>query len=185
MRVRWRWRSEGGKLNKIQKKNSCFAVMVIVSAILFFWPLGISADETSGLSTGVTVPVIQSMDLNSLSFIFPDVSGVNLDEGFIEAKNAAMITVSSNAPWQLTIQSEDQDMGKVEDNVKQLSDFLWKKSTDASYSAVSTNGQVVDSSAGYADHQNIELDYKMVVGWTRDVPGTYSLTLRFTLSTLH
>ena len=159
-------------------------IFVIFVVIFLCQPKGIMADETSRLSTGVTVPIIQSMDLSPRSFIFPDVSGANLDKGFIEARDAATITVSSNVSWQLTVQSEDPDMGKVEDDVKPLSDFLWKKSGDAHYTAISTEGHRVDSSTRYADHQKAGLDYKMLVGWTRDKPGTYGLTLRFTLSTL-
>ena len=159
-------------------------VLVVFGTMLFCLPDSTLADETSRLSTGVTVPIIQSMDLSSRSFVFPDVSGTNLDKGFIEARDAAAITVSSNVSWQLTVQSDDPDMGKVGDNVKPLSDFLWKKSGEAHYTAISTEGHRVDSSARYADHQKVRLDYKMFVGWTRDKPGTYGLTLRFTLSTL-
>lgn len=159
-------------------------VLVVFGAMFFCLPNSTLADETSRISTGVTVPIIQSMDLDPRSFIFPDVSGTNLDKGFIEARNAATITVSSNVPWQFTVQSEDPDMGKVENHIKPLSDFLWKKSGDAHYTAISIEEHRVDSSAGYADHQKIELDYKMFVGWTRDIPGTYGLTLRFTMSTL-
>jgi hypothetical protein len=159
-------------------------VLVVFGAILFYPPKGILADDTSRISTGVTVPIIQSMDISPISFVFPDVRSTHLDEGFIEARDAATVTVSSNVPWQLTVQSEDPDMGKVEDHIKALSDFLWKKSGDTHYTAISIEGHRVDSSTGYADHQKIELDYKMLVGWTRDKPGTYGLTLRFTLGTL-
>lgn len=153
-------------------------------AILFCLPGNTLADETSRLSTGVTIPIIQSMDLNPNSFVFPDITSTNLDKGIIEARDAATATVSSNVPWQLTIRSEDPDMGKMKDNIKPLSDFLWKKSGDINYAAISTEGRRVDSSTRYADHQKTILDYKMLVGWTRDKPGTYGLTLRFTLSTL-
>ena len=159
-------------------------VLVVFGAILFCLPNSALADETSRLSTGVTVPVIQSMNLSPSSFVFPDVSSAHLDVGFIEARNAATVTVSSNVSWQLTVRSEDPDMGKVGDDVKPLSDFLWKKSGDINYTAISAEGHRVDSSAGYVDHQKAGLDYKMLVGWTRDKPGTYGLTLRFTLSTL-
>ncbi|MCG2755761.1 MAG: hypothetical protein L6247_09400 [Desulfobacteraceae bacterium] len=159
-------------------------IVAIFAVIFFCQSKSIMAEETSRLSTGVTVPVIQSMNLSPSSFVFPDVSSIHLDKGFIEARDAATITVSSNVAWQLTVQSEDPDMGKVEDNVKPLSDFLWKKSGDINYTAISTEGHRVDSSAGYVDHQKAGLDYKMLVGWTRDKPGTYGLTLRFTLSTL-
>lgn len=158
--------------------------MVVTSVLFLFQPCTLLADETSTPSTGVSIPVLQSMNLSPGSFIFPDVSGTNLDQGFLEERDAATVTVSSNMAWQLTIQSEDSDMGKVENNVKPLSDFLWKKSSDSQYTAMSTNGKVVDSSSRFADHEKIELDYKMLVGWTRDTPGTYGLTLRFRLSTL-
>jgi len=158
--------------------------LVVFGTMLFCLPKGILADDTSRISTGVTVPIIQSMDFSPVSFVFPDVTSTHLDEGFIEARDAATVTVSSNVPWQLTVQSEDPDMGKVEEHIKTLSDFLWKKSGDTHYTAISIKGHRVDSSAGYADHQKIELDYKMLVGWTRDKPGTYGLTLRFTLGTL-
>ena len=171
-------------LDKMKVRIIHLVVLVVFGAMLFWPPNSTLADETSRLSTGVTVPVIQSMDLSPRSFIFPDISGTNLDKGFIEARDAATVTVSSNVSWQLTVQSEDPDMGKVEDNVKPLSDFLWKKSGDIDYTAISTEGYRVDSSAGHVDHQQIGLDYKMLVGWTRDKPGTYGLTLRFTLSTL-
>jgi len=160
-------------------------VVLVVFGIMLFWPPDNTlADEISGVSTGVTIPIIQSMDLSPGSFVFPDITSSNLDKGVIESLNAATATVSSNVPWQLTIRSEDPDMGKVEDNVKPLSDFLWKKSGDADYTAISTEGHRVDSSTRYADYQKTILDYKMIVGWTRDKPGTYGLTLRFTLSTL-
>jgi len=164
--------------------KSVIRIVAIFAVIFFCQPKSIMADETSRISTGVTVPIIQSMDFSPISFVFPDVTSTHLDEGFIEARNAATVTVSSNVPWQLTVQSEDPDMGKVEDHIKHLSDFLWKKSGDTHYTAISIKGHRVDSSTGYADHQKIELDYKMFVGWTRDKPGTYGLTLRFTLSTL-
>ncbi|WP_212637846.1 hypothetical protein [Desulfocicer vacuolatum] len=158
--------------------------MVVITSLFFFQPSILQADETASPSTGVSIPVLQSIHLSPGSFIFPDVSSTNLDKGFLEARDAATVTVSSNVAWQLTIQSEDPNMGKVKNNVKPLSDFLWKKSNDSHYTTISTDGKVVDSNSEYADQQKIKLDYKMLVGWTKDAPGTYGLNLRFRLSTL-
>jgi hypothetical protein len=123
--------------------------------------------------------------MRPLSFIFPAISSADMDKGFIESIRATTITVSSNLPWQLTVRSEDQDMGKVEDYIKPLSDFLWSKSSDTQYTMISTESGLVDSSANYADNREIELNYKMLVGWTRDKPGSYGLTLRFTKGREH
>ena len=158
--------------------------LAFFTAIVFCLPNSILADEASRVSVGVTVPTIQAMTMRPLSFIFPAISSADMDKGFIESIRATTITVSSNLPWQLTVRSEDQDMGKVEDYIKPLSDFLWSKSSDAQYTMISTESGLVDSSANYADNREIELNYKMLVGWTRDKPGSYGLTLRFTLSTL-
>ena len=159
-------------------------VLVVFGVMILALPKSALADDTFGVSVGLTVPIIQAMDLSPQSFIFLDISGKHLDAGYIEAPIATTVTVSSNGAWHITFRSEDPDMGKVKDYIKPLSDFLWRKSGDADYTAISTEGHRVDSSAKYADHQKIELDYKMLVGWTRDKPGTYGLTLRFTLSTL-
>lgn len=158
---------------------------IVFFAVTFLCPLQtIVAGESVRLSTGVAVPVIQTISFTPHSFIFPNVSSTHLNKGFIEARNATTVTVSSNVPWQLTVRSEDRNMGQVKDHVKPLSDILWRKSGRTQYTAISTDDRLVDSSATYADHQKIELDYKMLVGWTRDKPGTYGLTLRYTLSTL-
>jgi hypothetical protein len=159
-------------------------ILVIFGTVLFWPAINTLADETSRVSTGMIIPIIQSMDISPGSFVFPDITSSDLDKGAIEALNTATATVSSNVPWQVTIQSEDPDMGNVEDTIKPLSDFLWKKSGDADYTAITTSGQVINSNSEYADHQKTSLDYKMIVGWTRDKPGTYGLTLRFTMSTL-
>ena len=157
--------------------------MLAVALVFLCLPATLYAANNSGLAVGAVVPVIQAMDMRPHSFIFPQVSSTHLDQGYIEVRRATTVTVSSNVPWQLSVKSEDPDMGKGDNQTKPLSDFLWKKSGDAAYTPLSLTSHRVDSSVTYADQKRIELDYKMLAGWARDTPGSYGVTLRFTLST--
>ncbi len=118
-----------------------------------------------------------TLTVDSNTFFFSQPTKWDYDAGYLEAIQATELSISSEANWQITIRTDNSSLGGYG---KPISDFLWRKS-GGSYQPVTNANTVVDS--GTAGSPAINMDYMLLLDWTEDKPGDYSLTLIYILTT--
>lgn len=79
--------------------------------------------------------------------------------------------------WILAIRARSSDLGGYG---KPLSDLQWRQPGDA-WQAISTSDQIV--AFGFRSRQ-VELDFRTLLSWERDVPGEYGTGVTLRLSSL-
>jgi hypothetical protein len=108
-------------------------------------------------------------------------------KGGIEfAANKPTLQINSNQGWKLTVKSSDFS-GPYDKDIK---DLMLKDSAPAHvkngffvFKALSAYDQVIASSDVGVREENHPLQYKVLLDWEKDVPGTYTITVTYTLST--
>ena len=90
---------------------------------------------------------------------------------------------TSDTDWTITVRSLDADLGQSDDlsYTKSLSDLQWKLSAGGSWVAMTTADVTVKT--GVTGGGSFDVDYKFLLAWASDKPGTYSATLEFTITT--
>lgn len=132
------------------------------------------------VSVNVSVDTMVDLELDSPTYSFGSVSSTELDQGFVEEISASTITIKSNTGWNLTIKTTNANMGISGGYTKPISDFEWRKSGGA-YQAITQTETTTDTGSPSSSEQ-IAIDYKILMNWTVDEPGTYSITLVYKLT---
>lgn len=90
---------------------------------------------------------------------------------------------TSSVPWRVTVLSLEPNLGTSDDGqyVKPLSDLHWKLSGIPNWTPIRTDEEVVIESDEKGQGR-FQVDYRLLLGWERDRPGTYGTTLRYTIS---
>lgn len=119
-----------------------------------------------------------TLDVDSSTYNFPSISTDDFDAGYIKSLLATTLTVVSSSSWQVDVKTDSVNMGGYG---KSISDFLVKKNGNPTFLVISDTNQELDS--GSNGTFNIDVDYKMLLDWVKDAPNTYSITVKFTLTT--
>jgi len=121
-------------------------------------------------------PNTLSVEINRYNFSSPGVA--DYDRGYLEARQATTLNINSQDNWQLTVQTNNSDLGVYG---KPVTDFWWRKSNSGfSFQPITAQETVVDT--GTAGNYVITVDYKMLLNWGRDKPGSYILVLIYNLT---
>jgi len=141
-----------------------FAVLL---ALLFLMAVPASAVET--------VTVHSDVNLNATT--------TDLDAGEKVSSNNT-INWTADVDWIVTVKSLDANLGQSDDFVftKPLTDLLWKLSASGTFTAITTTDTTVTSGAFGGGSGNFDVDYKFLLSWSNDRPGTYGATLQYTIS---
>ena len=93
---------------------------------------------------------------------------------------------TSDVDWRLDIRSLSSDLGDSDDLsfTKPLSDFLYKLSSSSSWVAITTTWATVNTGTVPPGTGSINFDYKFLLSWVMDKPGTYTANLEFQITTL-
>lgn len=131
----------------------------------------------------VTVKVNPNMSitLNSSSFSFPNPTESDYNQGYVEALAALQGSYSANSRWALTIHTDDTDLGTLGGNTKPLSDLLWRDSNGGTYAAISQTQTVIVSSNKKASNEPLSIDFRVLLDWAQDVPGSYECIVCITI----
>ena len=109
-------------------------------------------------------------------------------QGYIEFDpDKPTLIINSNKKWKLSVRSSDVTgpySKKISDlQVKDLSAAHVKNGFD-DYQSLSKNDQDIAMYDNGIKNETHPLQYKMLLDWEKDIPGTYEATVTYTLSTL-
>ncbi len=88
----------------------------------------------------------------------------------------------ANENWIMTVMSLDPNLGQSDDlsYTKPLSDLMWQLTVGGSWASMTTSGVTVKT--GVAGSGSFGMDYKFLLSWAADKPGTYTATIQYTIS---
>ena len=108
------------------------------------------------------------------------------DAGYVEFEpDKPTLIVDSNKAWKLTAKSS----GFTGPYAKQPGDLYLKDTGDhaaggfGEYNALSTSDQEIASYTSGVSGESHPCQYKILLDWEKDIPGTYEATITYTLST--
>lgn len=153
--------------------------LILVTVVLLLAVSQVMAyddDETSQAS--FTAPTLVDLSLtDNLSF-----TGLGKDEfdvGYMEDLGAHVLTVSCNTTWTLTIES-DALLWSGGSLSKPSTDLQW--TTAVSYAGLSTTAAQVTTGSAGKDLAAATVDFKLLLSYASDTPGTYTLGITYTLT---
>ena len=115
------------------------------------------------------------------------VTSNDYENGYKETiqSNTVIITNTDQA-WKLMVKTNDDNMGVNGDYAKPTSDFRWKASvpyaTQVSYANIA-NYDIEVARGPMGSFGIVYLDYKVLLLWSKDKPGTYDLDIVYTVTT--
>jgi hypothetical protein len=127
-----------------------------------------------------TAPTIE-LDLSSTQIGFPSIGMPELTAGYVTTPGTNA-TVRANSPWRLMISSASETTWQTSDgSAKPASDLLWSTSSNGVFTSLTTTAATAaQGTAGTGFFTPFYLRSR--VGWQVDAPGTYALTLMYTLT---
>jgi hypothetical protein len=139
--------------------------------LVIFMLLLIAATPVSAQS----ITAHSDVNLNALT--------TDLDAGEKVSSNNT-IDWTSGVDWQVHIKSLDANLGQSDDLVytKPLADLQWKLSSGGTWTAVTTSDVLVIADIAGGGSGSFDMDYKFLLSWANDRPGTYGATLQYTIS---
>lgn len=110
------------------------------------------------------------------------------DAGYIDFNpSTPVLTISSNKGWNLSVKSSDFS-GPYS---KSVSDLTLKDTNTSghvingfnNFTALSLTDQQMAYYTRPSKNENHPIQYRIILDWTKDIPGTYTATVTYTLST--
>lgn len=175
--------------------------LIVAAALLVVAYPAMAADETDTANSvcGGTIPelcqiAISGAGVAALLTLAQDGTGETAyDAGYVEsAADAVIITLDANKAWQLGVNYSGSGWTCPGAYDKAESDLTVKISnsptgtiqgTFASYTApTDTKVAMLSHTAGVSDNV-VNVQTKVLLDWTADIPGVYSITLVYTMET--
>ena len=146
-------------------------------------------------SSAMTVPKLTSLSLGtgSLTLAATRLSAAQYAAGMVDG-GALVVTARANAPWSVTFAPTTATFayaGTLTNPNKPASQLQWARGAScpapaASYAATALGGNAVfaagTGAATPAAGVSQQLCFRTALGWTADVPGTYTLQLTVTMT---
>jgi len=156
-------------------------------------PFIIQAQDTEEQTSIVTLTILPA---SRLSITDQDVSKTveigseaidSFGKGFVEfPSNKPTLTLDANNNWKLTVSSTDFS-GPYAKPAKDLmlKDLASQNVTNgfSAYKSLSSNDQEIASSSIGVRNETHPCQYKILLDWEQDIPGTYSAIVTYTLTT--
>lgn len=89
--------------------------------------------------------------------------------------------------WRILVRSLDANLGQSDDATytKPLSDLRWKGGDQGTWIAMTTSdATVINWTFQFSGTQTVDIDYRFLLSWANDKPGTYQATIQYTITTL-
>lgn len=173
------------------KRFNLVALIVLLTIILAV-PMILQADTSVSPIVTATAPIHQKITISPADYTFADITETDYDTGYIEKTSAQALTLKSNKKWSVYVKTTSADMGTVEDYTKPISDFLWFANKGTKPDKIDplpktvptpiTNTDDLVAEGKQASGIGIDMDYKILLDWEKDVPGTYTITLVYTIT---
>jgi len=144
------------------------ATVTVGWRVLPFATLSIAGEQGGGAAVVTT-------------FALPQPSAADLNRGYMEFERALTLIAISNTNWQLTVRSDDPDLGRSYDGsyVKPLGDFQLR-TAGGEYRNLSNKEQVL-TTGGHGRYE-LGIDYRILFH-PEYRPGDYRVTLIYTITT--
>jgi hypothetical protein len=172
-------------------KNVILSRWSVLAAVLASLPAFAANPENVTVSATVPTVAVLSVDTNSVavSFALGDYD-LNTGAATKTAPAGSTFRVSTNRNWTLAVKAGAANFSYTPTNVgdtstKPAGDLGFKLSTAGSYTTVTTSDQTVatGSRGGFGTLGNTRImDYSLASNLNQDSPGSYSVTLVYTLT---
>ncbi len=180
--------------------KSKLAVFAAIIILFVGSPIARAADEQDTATSEVagTIPelcqlVVSGVGTATLLTLAQDGSGESAyDAGFVEsAANAIILTVDANKNWQLGAKrnswtcpgSYDKDEDDLTIQITNTPTGTIQNSFD-SYQTLTTSNVVMISHTAGVSNNAVDMQVKVLLDWTTDIPGAYSITITWTMETV-
>lgn len=176
-------------------KHTNFLLFFILFTIFIYSSnIAIATEDVDTQTSVVTLTVPPSC---KLSISAPNITKTLSQGGEIEAAfdagyvdfNASMpiLTISANKGWNLNVKAANFT-GPYS---KSVHDLMLQDTSDSghvtngfnNFKPLDLNGQEMAASIAPAKNESHPLQYRIMLDWTKDIPGTYSATVTYTLTT--
>lgn len=182
-------------------KPLAFALATVAAASLAARPLQAQTCNTDGTATvgaattictvavaaSATVHDVMRLTLGSAAQDLGTPLEADYIAGFKDVAGTTA-TVKSNRPWKVTVVAAGaftygaNGSGLTRATPKPASDLLWGTVSGTYGNNVGTSAQL-DAGNGTSGGTPKQIFFRTNWGWATDIPGTYAVTLNFTLST--
>ncbi len=150
------------------------------------------SQQTQQITVTAVIPVLMNLtvDTSSVNFTFTQSDYAADGTGTKEVVNGTTFKIASNSRWILNVQADNATFtfapgvaGTANPN-KVCGDLSVSASGTAGYHAISTTDQELASGlagGNTATGNSIRVSYKLATTVATDPPGTYTITLTFTI----
>ncbi len=109
---------------------------------------------------------------------FPSPTAADFNLGYVDQSGVSVTVTPPNGgrTWYLCVRAGTPDLGGYG---KPLSTLLWRPSTSASWTPITTTDQLVTSQKSSA---SVVIYFRVALAWAADVPGSYGTPVLFTAS---
>jgi opacity protein-like surface antigen len=177
------------------------SMFVLCALVLLAATAAFAADDvdTRNSIVGGTIPELCQIgiagDLSGLLTLTQDGTGeTSYDAGYVEsADNATVLTLDANKEWSLGVNYSGTGWTCPGSYDKEESDLLIKITNtptgaiqngfDAYVSPTDSKVAMLAHTSGVADN-TVDIKTKVLLDWTQDIPGAYSITLVYTMETV-
>ena len=171
-------------------------LVILASTVLVAMPAGAVDDvDTATSDVGGTIPelaqiVVGGAGTASLLTLTQDGTGETAyDAGLVaSAADAIQLTLDSNKQWQLGaaigVWTDPVGYDKAETDLSvQITNVptgTIQNSANAYITLAAGNTVILDHTAGVSDNQ-VDVQARVLLDWTQDIPGTYAITVTWTM----
>lgn len=180
--------------------SGAFVFACTLAALLLVPGLSLGADEsdTQNSTVGGTIPELCQIgiagDVSALMTLTQDGSGETAyDAGYVEsAADAITLTIDANKQWQLSVRYNavwtdpagyDKDEADMKIQITNSPTGTIQNSADSYLSVTGSDVVILDHTAGVSNN-SVEIQNRVDLDWTQDIPGTYAITLVYTMETV-
>jgi hypothetical protein len=173
--------------------------LATVGMLLCASPL-LAADEsdTQNSIVGGTIPELCQIgiagDVSGLMTLTQDGTGeTSYDQGYVESTaNAVVLTLDANKKWKLSVKyngagwtcpgAYDKDETDLTVKITNSPTGAIQNSADSYFSPGAADTEILNHTSGVSDN-TVDIQHRVALDWTTDIPGAYSITLVYTVET--
>jgi hypothetical protein len=174
--------------------------MMILFAVFAVAQAAPAADDvdTQNSTVGGTIPELCQIgiagDLSGLLTLTQDGTGETAyDAGYVEsAANATVLTLDANKQWSLGVNysgagwtspgTYDKDEDDLLIQITNTPTGTIQNSFDSYHTTSSSKTEMLDHTSGVSNNA-VNIQTRVLLDWTQDIPGVYSITLVYTMET--
>jgi len=168
-------------------------IIFFIATLLSFSTSLLEADTNTGEFT-LDIPAICKLSIENSDQVISLVQNVNgeaaYEAGYVDGDpNKPILIVDANTNWKLSV-AVTYDWDIVGSYQKDTSDLQLKVTSSAghqtgfnNYTGLSLADQDIASNAAGASEETYNCNYRILLGWKKDIPGVYIIILTYTLST--